>query len=223
MAAALLQTTQPPLPAEYYDADYYDGLNGKSNYCGYTWERLGPLFRATAQWLGNLFPQAQSYLDVGCAKGYLVRALRESGKQACGIDHSRYCVQDDADSIAKPYLYEQRLEALALDRTFDIILAYETLEHLTETQIVSILPRLRQHVRLGLLATIPTPDMPHKKAWHEAQREPSHLTLKPRAWWVEQFVAAGWVYTPFHRLAERFCMGHPLPNTVGWNVFVFGV
>ena len=221
MAAALPQATQPQLPAEYYDADYYDGLNGKSNYCGYTWERLGPLFTATAQWLVDLFPRAYTFLDIGCAKGFLVRALWELNMPSYGVDHSAYCLET-ADAVTRPFLIQQSLETLALDRQWCMLTAFEVLEHLTETQIAATLPRLRQHARLGLLATIPTPDMPHKQAWKEAQREPSHLTLKPRAWWVDQFVAAGWAYTPFHRLAERFCMGHPLPNTVGWNVLVFG-
>jgi DNA-binding NtrC family response regulator len=42
-------------------------------------------------------------LDVGCAKGFLVRALREAGRECWGIDHSQWALEQ-ADSIASPYL-----------------------------------------------------------------------------------------------------------------------
>lgn len=208
------------LPETWYDADYFNGIT--SNYReGYTWERLGTLFMLTAQWLCDLFPTVQSYLDIGCAKGYQVRALRDCGKEAWGVDHSTYCLTEACDPVAHPYLRQQRLEELS-PVPVDLVLAFEVLEHLTVAQIDATLPRVRQCARQGLLATIPTPDMPHKRAWQEAQQEPSHLTLQPRAWWVERFQTAGWVHTPFHGLAERFCMAHPLPRTTGWNVFLFG-
>ena len=67
-----------PIPGDWYDADYFEhGL--KSNWDrGYTWPLFKGVFEDTARYLEEMFPEAASFLDVGCAKGFLVKALREA-------------------------------------------------------------------------------------------------------------------------------------------------
>ena len=57
-----------PIRAIWYDADYFEhGV--KSNWRdGYTWSAFNGLFRDTASWVTSLFPEAESFLDAGCAK-----------------------------------------------------------------------------------------------------------------------------------------------------------
>ena len=99
-----MQTVQQPIPASMYDADYFEGRT--SNYInGYSWDIFGDLFTMTARLLVWMFPDATRYLDFGCATGLLVRALREQGKEAWGVEHSPYCLAH-AEAEAKPYLVE---------------------------------------------------------------------------------------------------------------------
>ena len=93
-----------PIPSSWFDVDYFDG-GLKSNWkSGYFWEHFRRLFEDTASFLGSLFPDAHSYLDAGCAKGFLVRALRAAGKEARGFDISQYAL-DAAEPGIRPYLY----------------------------------------------------------------------------------------------------------------------
>ena len=66
--------------SQVYDSDYFE--NGpqtkKSNYRDYSWDRLGSYFQRTARHIVDLFKPERT-LDVGCAKGFLVKALDESG------------------------------------------------------------------------------------------------------------------------------------------------
>lgn len=60
----------------FYDQDYFDRgcQSGKSNYIDYSWERIGGEVEKTAAHITKHFAPAKT-LDVGCAKGFLVKAL----------------------------------------------------------------------------------------------------------------------------------------------------
>src|SRR5262249_4597577 len=135
------------------DAAYFeDGI--KSNWRdGYTWASFAGVFTETAAFLLDTFPDAESYLDVGCAKGFLVRALRTAGRKCWGIDHSAWALEH-ADALAQPYLARGRAEELAADREFDFILAFGLLPELTESQAEAFLQRAHSLARVGLVAVI---------------------------------------------------------------------
>ena len=87
-----LPSRTEPIPASFYDADYFNGIT--SNYTnGYTWDGLGQMFVAAARFLRYLFPEATRFLDFGAATGLCVRAMREEGMEAWGVEHSPYCLQ----------------------------------------------------------------------------------------------------------------------------------
>lgn len=217
---ALMLTTTEPIPATMYDADYYNGKT--SNYKnGYEWAGMGQLFVMAARLLTWIFPDAQTYLDFGAAKGFQIRALREIGKEAWGVEHSPYCLEV-AEAEAKPYMVPT-LAALPSGHTCEIATAFEVLEHLTQEQIAEVLPGLRRVTTHALFATIPTTDMTNKHARAMADNDPTHLTIVPSPWWVEQFEAAGFVHGPWQRFAEQYCRQHPMVQQAGWQVFLLGV
>ena len=132
-----------PIPGEWYDAGYFEeGI--KSNWQdGYTWASFAGVFTETAAFLTATFPDAVSYLDVGCAKGFLVRALRAAGKDCWGVDHSAWALEH-AEPATRPYLIHASADELSLDRQFDFVLAFGLLPHLTEQQARRI-PAPRPH------------------------------------------------------------------------------
>jgi hypothetical protein len=83
-----LRPERLPIPGDWFDSDYFEhGL--KSNWeHGYSWPDFKGVFQDTALYLAEMFPEARSFLDVGCAKGFLVKALRQRGLEAWGFDHS---------------------------------------------------------------------------------------------------------------------------------------
>ena len=72
----------------FYDSAYYlAGLaSGKSNYVDYSWKP--DLTLPMADWLKRILriKDGDTLLDFGCARGYLVKALRTQGIQAHGYD-----------------------------------------------------------------------------------------------------------------------------------------
>ena len=81
-----------PIPASWYDADYFEHGVTSNWKNGYQWAQFQGLFRDTASFLVESFPEASSFLDAGCAKGFLVRTLREKKKEAWGFDASGFAI-----------------------------------------------------------------------------------------------------------------------------------
>ncbi|MCA1612882.1 MAG: glycosyltransferase [Acidobacteria bacterium] len=210
-----------PIPAGWYDADYFEhGL--KSNWeRGYSWELFSDLFKRTALYLTETFTEAESFLDAGCAKGFLVRALRERGKDCVGFDHSEWAVAG-ADESVKPYLVRAGADEIEFEREFDMLLAFSLFESLTEEQIRSFLARARGWTRHALFASIPSFADREEEEFHTRDdRDYSHITMRTRAWWHETFLAAGWRQDAIHRTVERACQAHELPRRMGWKIYVY--
>lgn len=210
-----------PIPGDWYDADYFE--NGrKSNWRdGYTWQAFAALFRETAEFLTTMLPESESFLDAGCAKGFLVRTLRERGKEAWGFDHSPWAIER-AEESAKPFVRVAGVEGFEFDRDFDVTLSFFLLESLTESQALAFLERARKRTRHALVAVIHTreDESPPRSAPSD-DRDLSHITLRSRAWWHDLILRAGWRQDALHRQAQGAIQSHLLPTRMSWNVFVY--
>ena len=210
-----------PVPGNWYDEDYFE-RGVKSNWSdGYAWASFCGLFRGTAAFLTHTFPEATSILDVGCAKGFLVRALRESGKECWGFDFSPWAI-GHAEREAAPFLVQASVDDFTFERAFDLLLAFEVFEHLTDRQVVAFLARARAQTRLAMLATIPSFDGETERAqFIQGDGDLSHITVRSRTWWHERFMEAGWRQDGLHRVVQRICQEHELPVRMGWKVYVY--
>jgi glycosyltransferase involved in cell wall biosynthesis/SAM-dependent methyltransferase len=202
-----------PVPPAWYDADYFEhGI--KSNWqSGYSWTHFGGLFRAVADFLTQTFPEARSFLDAGCAKGFLVRALRERGTEAIGFDHSAWAI-DHAEHVARPFVARAGTDDFSFAHDVDVLVAFDLFSHLTEEQAELFLRRARAHVQVALLATIVT------GAHAPSDRDRTHVTVRDRAWWLALFRRAGWQQDALHRMAERACQRHSLSSRMQWDMYL---
>lgn len=117
-------------------------------------------------------------LDVGCAKGFLVEALRDRGIEAFGIDISEYAIGEVRSDI-RPYC----LVASAVDPfdgQYDLITCLEVVEHLSEEEARKTIANICQSTRDVLFSSTPSD-------FHE----PTHLTVRQRSVWIERFAEHG--------------------------------
>lgn len=127
---------------------------GRSGYA--TYDRTSSNADIAAYLLWRNF-RVQRALDVGCAQGFLVEALRERGIDAHGCDVSPYAVEHAAPG-ALGYV---RIGDLArglpyADGEFELVCALEILEHLPPDRVPEALAELRRVCRGVVYATIPS-------------------------------------------------------------------
>ena len=102
------------------------------------------------------FPTGRT-LDVGCATGFVVEALRERDVDAYGVDVSTYAIANAAPGARDFVRRADATEGLPFDDgEFELISVLETLEHLPPEAIPGVVRELRRVCGGWLFATIPS-------------------------------------------------------------------
>jgi SAM-dependent methyltransferase len=162
-----------------YDQGYYDAYHTEMGPVPYVRER-GPwlrLFRAMAEYIQRSI-KPKTVLDVGCAKGFLVEALRDREIEAYGIDISEYAIGEVRPDI-RPYCRVASISS-PLSHRYDLITCIEVLEHLPEVDAIRAIANMCQAADDILFSSTP-----------DDFDEPTHVNVRPRSYWVERFQECG--------------------------------
>lgn len=112
-------------------------------------------FQEVARLSRDLFNPGK-VLDVGCAKGFQVSALRSHSMEAWGIDISEYAIRSAPPEVS-PWLQVGSCTEIAFpDASFDLLLVLETLEHLPPSDVDKTVAELRRVTARWLWASIPS-------------------------------------------------------------------
>ena len=176
-----------------YDEDYFErGLKtGRSAYENYRWmpEHTIPFAHEIVSFLE--IKKHHAILDFGCAKGYLVKALRLLNYRAWGTDISDYALNAAPWEI-KDYLMDWKEYSqikLQDNIKYDWIIAKDVLEHISYKDLVLTLAILgmlgdRMFVIVPLgndgKYNAPTNDL-----------DPTHVICEDFQWWCDLFVETG--------------------------------
>lgn len=164
----------------YYNEKYYLSGCGKDYNDRTYWASV---FQKVAQNIVELY-RPVTYLDVGCAYGYLVEALHDLGVKAYGVDVSSYAISKVREDI-RPYCFVANVaEGLPaeLPSQFDCISAIEVIEHLYEEDEIPFLQALcgrTQHIVFSS-----TPDDFDEK---------SHFNVQQQEHWAKRFAQQGFL------------------------------
>lgn len=178
-----------------FDKDYFeDGLvAAKSCYVNYRW-----MPELTIKMGYNLIKhlrikEGESILDFGCAKGFLVKALRVLDVDAYGCDISEYAI-DNVDSETRPYcklIEGVEGNMMPFDKKFDWIISKDVLEHVPEETIDIFLEQAIKKTD-KMFHVIPLADNDGKFIIPEYDMDKTHILRKNLNWWIEKFKSKGW-------------------------------
>lgn len=154
-----------------YDADYYlrGQETGKSNYTDYRW-----LPDQTLSWAHHFrrflsIKENARVLDVGCATGNYVRALRMLGIDAWGYDVSEWAVSNSEQEV-KPFLSNQLNGA-----EYDVIYSKDCFEHIPPMELDILVRRLLRSTN-RLFIIVPLSKESGGAYIHEKEeKDPSHV------------------------------------------------
>jgi FkbM family methyltransferase len=211
--------------AEFYGASYFTGAgSGESGYAQY----LEGAIQAQEVFVEAVLPSApfQSSLEFGCATGAMVRALRQRGIEAWGVDYSA-AVLALAGPELQPYLRVGDVSALSDMPAVETVIGQEVFEHILPQQIPEVFARIHRGCRRWLMITVPC--MPHDGLFlieqfadlpKDVHGNPiqGHLVQASWYWWASIATLAGFVLEPERTLAIRHRWHE---NSRTWNLMVF--
>lgn len=163
--------------AGYYNEEYYKTHCGEEYERGKGWEEV---FGNVADHIVREI-QPHKVMDVGCAKGFLVEALRDRGTQAYGIDISEYAIAGVREDIRGCCAVGSVLEPI--QDKYDLITCIEVLEHLEQNHVALAVQRLCEASDDILFSSTPSD-----------YQEESHISVHPAEYWVEQFAYQGFFH-----------------------------
>lgn len=154
-----------------FDKRYF---NGGGHVGGYAYEGYWdyPVHWVTFNHV--LAKKPESVLEVGCARGYIVKRLEDVGIRAKGLEISHHCYLTRAtDSIVR-WDITQTPWPFA-DKEFDLCISVAVLEHIPERFLPAIISEMKRVSKRGLHGV----DLGD----HDDGFDQTHCTLRTLDWW----------------------------------------
>ena len=127
-------------------------------------------------------------VDYGCAKGFLVHALRIIGCDAYGEDISEYAVTNCHPEVEE-YI------SLPNEKKYDLLICKDVLEHIEVKDIPGVLENFKDKSH-QFFFTIPLGDKDRFRI-REYEVDITHVTKKDEEWWINMFESQGFKLNKF--------------------------
>lgn len=167
------------LSREYGQA-YFDGPRDVG-YGGYRYDgRWKPVAKdIIAQY--DLKP-GDRVLDVGCAKGFLVKDLLAEGIDAYGLDVSEYALLNCEPEVVGRLQIGSAERLPFPDQSFDVVLALNSLHNLKRPELILALREMERLARKGKFLQVDSFHTPEQKAIFESWVLTAYTYGYPHEW-----------------------------------------
>lgn len=202
---------------DFYDEDYFERgkESGKGWLENYRWLPRRT-FKEAFAFIDTLkLDEKAKVLEIGCAKGFLVRALRELEIDTDGCDISQYALNFAPENCWNCSL-DWKWEAYK-DKYTHIIIK-DVLEHMTPDELIINL-RLYSKVGKKLMCVVPLGDKGTYRI-PEYHLEISHIIAEDMLWWNKMFEKGGWKVVDFKYHVNGLKDNWFLINPIGNGVFI---
>ncbi len=159
-----------------YNREYYASCLGPVPYSRYEGKWLQFFGLVADHIVKQIGPK--KVLDAGCAKGFLVEALRDRGVEAYGIDLSEYAISEVRRDIRRNCRVASLVDPIA--ERFDLIVCIEVLEHIPEEIAPRVIANLCRSTDDILFSSTP-----------DDFAEVTHVNVRPRSYWNALFAEQG--------------------------------
>jgi SAM-dependent methyltransferase len=136
--------------------------------------------RAIADGIVRECDRPRTVLDVGCAYGLLVEALRAKGIEAFGLDHSPHAIAQVDESVRAYCWVGSVLEPIR--ERYDLIVCNEVIEHLPPGDADAAIERICAAADDVLFASTP-----------DHFDDATHLNVRPVEYWAAAFARHGFL------------------------------
>lgn len=184
-----------------YNEDYYlrGEEKGISNYTDYRWmkDRTMPMAKRLIEVMG--VKPGHTFLDIGCALGFTVKALRRLGVDAWGQDISKWAVKNCDPEVSR-YVHNE------IQHTeYDHVLMKDLTEHLHPRDLGKLISRVMLLEPQSVLIVVPLSEEingPYVRA--EDNKDVTHVIRWPLQEWM--------------RFLHQPCNGEDYVLTGSWHI-----
>lgn len=167
------------IPCEVlFGKDYF---NGGHKFGGYAHEGLRdfPCHEMTARCILKRKPE--SVLEIGAARGYILKRIQDAGIHGEGLEISKHCIMTRVADGIKQWDVCKTPWPFA-DKQFDLAVSVAVMEHIPEEFIPAVAAELERVSKRGL----------HGVDFGDADDkfDTTHCSLHSKQWWIERFPAS---------------------------------
>lgn len=172
-----------------FNKEYFENgiATKKSCYENYHWMPLRSFKEAIAFIEYSEITEESKVLDVGCAKGFLVRAMRGLNINAEGCDISEYALCFCGD---KAWNANNENEWITRTDNYTHAVLKDVLEHCKVDELPELLKKIH-NVAHKFTCVVPIGDN-GKYLIDEYHKDPSHYIAESVEWWINTFFNNGW-------------------------------
>jgi len=183
------------LSAHAYDRQYHE----EHRRAGLDYLAFGDWQQDYGRWLVDSLQLGEKrVLDVGCGCGAIARGLQQAGAHVGGVDLNQYMIQLGREKW--PDMRDQLnvCDAVNLhlfeDGCWDAIHSAQVAEHWKPELVPHILDELKRVVVPGgaFFCTLDTEELVTRQERDQRAEDPTHVCIRPMAWWHDQLEKAGW-------------------------------
>lgn len=163
----------------------------------------------------SLFKKRLNFLDLGCSGGGLILDFLLRGHKAIGLEGSDFSLSAQRAEwrllpnnlftcdITKPFCLRDKATSEVMK--FDVISAWEVLEHIAEGDLPQLFENILLHLScegifVGSIATVPDTNPETGSVYH--------LTVESQEWWRDRFSKLGMQFVDDHPFSfYDFCRG----------------
>lgn len=175
----LIEARKPKLERKnLFDKDYFNGGKKVGGYAGEGYADY-PVHWLTLEKI--LEHKPGSVLELGCARGYLVKKFQDLGIPASGLEISHHCLLTRAaDGIVEWDICNTPWPIN--DKVFDMCISLAVMEHIPEQHLPAIISEIDRVSKRGLHGI----DLGDKDNGFDK----THCTLRSLDWWKERLPAS---------------------------------
>jgi SAM-dependent methyltransferase len=195
-----------------YSVEYFEGEQS-TGYPGYRSDQeiIVKNFRDRLQWIARFAPPRPRLLDVGAAYGFLLKAARDMGWDAEGVEIAPDCAAEAARISGAPVLAGDFL-SVKLRPGFDVIVMLDVIEHMRDP--LACVRRAYELLAPGGHLVIETGD--HASPWARLLGERWYFLDPPQHLFYFSKRGLDWLLSragfapvrPFHRQGRRVSLAN---------------
>ena len=135
------------------------------------------------EWIKEFHPKNVLYL--GCGMGSRVFTTNHLGVDAEGIEKNKWAIDNLPFTVNRDKVHHQDILSMKLDKTFDLVVGYDVLEHIEEKDIDKALNNILNVGNKHYLFSIPFLGDPNLEV------DKTHKIKKSREWWEKLLNSKG--------------------------------